>query len=236
MGAGEMLELLDLMQLGRAANPVFRRRALAWLGSGIEFDGWVWGSGRRLPDGSVVIDDARLEGRSPALLAEFGEVAALDPVSRRFALEPRRLQNVCVSRDYAAPRLRPVGDYLRRHRIGQLMLCGVTHPLQGRLSWLTLYRAAEDRPFDADEARFAEFALPFVLMAGEPCDASRERLSEQLTPREREVASAYAAGADYKRIARDMALAPATVRSHLLKIFRKLGVHSKIELRQRLVD
>ncbi len=236
MGAGDNQVLLELMQLGRAESPEYRRRAMNWLTGGIEFDGWVWGTGHRLQDGSVVIEEARLEGRSQALLAEFGEVAALDPVSRRFAAEPRRLQNVCVARDYAARRLRPVGDYLKRHRIGQLMLCGVVHPRRGRLSWLTLYREAADRPFDAREAAFAEFALPFVLMAGDACPDARERVADRLTPRELEVASAYASGGDYKRIAREMGLAPATVRSHLLKIFRKLGVHSKIELRQCLFN
>ena len=47
-------------------------------------------------------------------------------------------------------------------------------------------------------------------------------------------ARAYATGADYKSIARTLAVSPATVRSHLLNIFRKLEVHNKIELRRRL--
>ena len=74
---GDNRVLLELMQLGQAESPDYRQRALAWLNGGVEFDGWVWGSGRRMPDGSVLIDEARLEGRSQALLAEFDEVAAL---------------------------------------------------------------------------------------------------------------------------------------------------------------
>lgn len=236
MGGDDRTVLLELMSLGRADSPDYRDRALQWLSSGVEFDGWVWGAGRRLADGSVAIDTARLEGRANTLLAEFGEVAALDPVSRRFADEPRQLQNVCVERDYASGNLRPVGDYLRRHRIGQLMLCGVTHPRWGGLSWLTLYREDAARPFTPEEALFAEFALPFILLAEAARGPAPGRDIEGLTRRELQVASAYASGGDYKSVARSMGLAPATVRSHLQKVFHKLDVHSKIELRQRLFD
>lgn len=51
-----------------------------------------------------------------------------------------------------------------------------------------------------------------------------------LSPREREVAEAYAAGRSYKEIARDLTLSPATVRTHLRTVYRKLQVASKVEL------
>jgi DNA-binding CsgD family transcriptional regulator len=53
---------------------------------------------------------------------------------------------------------------------------------------------------------------------------------DDLSHREREVAEVYAAGNSYKEIARGLSLSPATVRTHLRTVYRKLGVTSKIEL------
>jgi len=233
--------LLALLQTAHAAPSDFRTEALSWLGREIGFDGAVWGSGYRLPDGAVRIDGAELHGRPAALLAEFGEVAALDPVSRGFACDPHRLWNVSVAPHYAARAVRPVGAYLRRHHVGQLLLCGVSRPDDASLAWLTLYREDRDRPFSPEAAEFAAFAVPFVLLAdrtgtrhaaAQPAPPAGS--AEALSRRETQIARAYATGADYKSIARTLAVSPATVRSHLLNIFRKLEVHNKIELRRRL--
>ena len=56
-----------------------------------------------------------------------------------------------------------------------------------------------------------------------------------LSTREEEVARMYAAGLTYKEIAAALHLAPATVRSHLESIYRKLEVSSKVDLAQ-LID
>ena len=53
---------------------------------------------------------------------------------------------------------------------------------------------------------------------------------EDLSPRERQIAEAYAAGRSYREIAELLFIAPATVRTHLSTIYRKLGVSTKIEL------
>lgn len=55
-----------------------------------------------------------------------------------------------------------------------------------------------------------------------------------LSRREREIAEAYAEGQSYKAIARTLGLSPATVRTHLSTVYRKLGVASKIELSRLL--
>ncbi|MEM7683762.1 MAG: GAF domain-containing protein [Pseudomonadota bacterium] len=60
--------------------------------------------------------------------------------------------------------------------------------------------------------------------------------TDLLSKRELEVATAYAAGASNKEIARDLGLSPTTVRSHLRTVYSKLGVTSKIELAQTLDD
>ncbi|WP_415919026.1 GAF domain-containing protein [Tateyamaria sp. SN6-1] len=59
---------------------------------------------------------------------------------------------------------------------------------------------------------------------------------EPLSKREAEVAAAYADGASYKVIARDLGISPTTVRSHLRTVYGKLNVTSKIALAQALAD
>ncbi len=235
--------LLDLLRAARGAPADFRREALAWLERGIGFDGAVWGRGRRLAGGQIAIEGAELFDRPRSLLADFGEVAGLDPVSRAFGNDPQGIWNIRVASRYDARPTRPVGAYLRRHHVGQFLLCGTRLPEDGALAWLTLYREDPARPFSPQAEEFAAFAVPFVLLAGasQPLPppaqlASDPTNAEALSRREAEVAAAYAAGRSYKAIARELELSPATVRSHLLSIFRKLGVHNKIELHRRLVE
>ena len=59
-------------------------------------------------------------------------------------------------------------------------------------------------------------------------------LDAGLTPREQEIARAYANGDNYHRIAERLRIAPSTVRTHLAAIYRKLGVSSKLELHKAL--
>lgn len=57
---------------------------------------------------------------------------------------------------------------------------------------------------------------------------------EQLSAREREIATRYARGDTYSAIAASLSLSPATVRNHIAHCFRKLAVSNKLELARRL--
>jgi DNA-binding CsgD family transcriptional regulator len=57
---------------------------------------------------------------------------------------------------------------------------------------------------------------------------------EVLSPREIEIANAYAHGDTYQGIAARLCIAPSTVRTHLATIYRKLEVSSKLDLHARL--
>lgn len=58
--------------------------------------------------------------------------------------------------------------------------------------------------------------------------------ASDLSNRERQIAEDYARGENYQQIADRLCLAPSTVRTHLATIYRKLGVSSKLELRDAL--
>jgi DNA-binding CsgD family transcriptional regulator len=65
----------------------------------------------------------------------------------------------------------------------------------------------------------------------------RSRPSDHcLTPRERAVASAYAAGQSHKEVARQLGLSPVTVRGYLRLAYQKLGVNDKAQLAQCLAQ
>lgn len=53
---------------------------------------------------------------------------------------------------------------------------------------------------------------------------------DQLSPRELEVARRFGRGMDYRKIADELNIAPATVRNHLRAIYGKLGIDNKIEM------
>jgi DNA-binding CsgD family transcriptional regulator len=55
-------------------------------------------------------------------------------------------------------------------------------------------------------------------------------LSERLTHREREVAEVIAYGASYREAADGLFITVKTVEAHLTRVYRKLGVHSKVQL------
>ena len=61
-----------------------------------------------------------------------------------------------------------------------------------------------------------------------------ERASDNLTRREREIADLIAEGLTHKEIARNLGLAPATVRNQTARIYAKVGVRSRAALTKAL--
>jgi DNA-binding CsgD family transcriptional regulator len=53
---------------------------------------------------------------------------------------------------------------------------------------------------------------------------------DQLSRRELEVARCYGQGLDYREIAKELHIAPVTVRNHLQAIYATLGVSNKVEM------
>ncbi len=87
---------------------------------------------------------------------------------------------------------------------------------------------SQDQNFEGLRTRAALSSLgAFVLIELSP----RSRLDD-LTPRERDVAAAFATGESYKEISRSLGMAPATVRHHLRSIYAKLNVSNKAQIVQ----
>ena len=87
------------------------------------------------------------------------------------------------------------------------------------------------------EARALLDALRRLPLVDEPeaagNDARLPPATEDLSDREQEIAEAVANGARVATIARSLHISERTVRNHLQSIFRKLGVHSQLELAAR---
>ena len=107
----------------------------------------------------------------------------------------------------------------------------------------SLAKAVDDRGAHesetASDPRNETHSYPRVLLGPSAATANRPAnearidvpgLTDQLSPREREILDAVATGQRVSTIARAFSISPYTVRNHLKAIFRKLGVHSQVEL------
>ncbi|SFB01336.1 AAA ATPase domain-containing protein [Amycolatopsis marina] len=71
------------------------------------------------------------------------------------------------------------------------------------------------------------------LGAWTPSHRGRRGYGDELSPREREVASMLAAGRTNREIADGLFLSPRTVEQHVTRVLRKLGVRSRTEVAER---
>ncbi|CAG9204445.1 GAF modulated transcriptional regulator, LuxR family [Paraburkholderia sabiae] len=131
--------------------------------------------------------------------------------------------------------------FLRPHRVIDVM--EVLLRDDGRIAGaFSLMRFAPDAPFSQQEIESANALAPLLEIAltaslrREPALSLRERAANapgraaRLTHREEQIARLVRNGLSNKAIARDLALAQPTVKTHLLRMFRKLGVSSRTEL------
>src|SRR6266852_2289715 len=65
--------------------------------------------------------------------------------------------------------------------------------------------------------------------AGDRSAQSSSRVTEALTPRERDVLTMISQGFSNKRIARALEISPETVKTHVKRIFLKLAVNTRTE-------
>ncbi|NBF03085.1 helix-turn-helix transcriptional regulator [Pseudomonas sp. Fl5BN2] len=119
--------------------------------------------------------------------------------------------------------------FLERHGIldvVEILACDQQRPIAG----LSLLRDSRLGHFSVEELGTLH-ALQGLLEIAALAPYSRvdERLAG-LTPREREIAWLLRDGADNKTIARHLDLGLPTVKTHLINLFRKVGVGNRTEL------
>ena len=78
-------------------------------------------------------------------------------------------------------------------------------------------------------SRPSEFTLLQILTLHRAASATASEFARELSNREREVLDLLFAGADTEQIAGSLSIAPATARTHIQNLLRRLHVHSRAE-------
>jgi DNA-binding CsgD family transcriptional regulator len=147
--------------------------------------------------------------RSRALLSEG------DAAERLYRDAIDRLTPTVLRLDLARTRL-VYGEWLRRAR--------------RHLDAREQLRLAHEMFSDFGMAAFAERARVELRATGENARRRSVETSNQLTPQEAQISQLVAEGATNVEIAAQLFISPSTVEYHLHKVFRKLGVKSRIQL------
>jgi DNA-binding CsgD family transcriptional regulator len=156
-----------------------------------------------------------IEARSRALLTE-GEAA--EPLYRQ-AIEA--LARTRVGVELARAHL-IYGEWLRRER--------------RRLQAREQLRAAHNLFAQFGMGAFAERARIELKATGEHARKRTVETRDDLTPQEAQISHLAADGATNQEIAAQLFISPSTVDYHLRKAFRKLGVKSRHQLKQHLLQ
>jgi len=212
LGFGDTeLATVDLVE--RASDPDGVRKLLALIRDG-QLKAWRFRAWLRTPDG----------GRS----WDFGTGHAIDVGGRRLGLvsydppttpvsnpgwdallDPEPLHDSNDSRSRAAPRPPvPAGDDRLRDRVLELEDVLLRIGREVRAAGITTVSAGGISP-----------EVPGL---------------DRLSPREREIVRRLLVGERVPTIARQLGLSASTVRNHLSRIYRKIGVHSQVQLIEAL--
>ena len=180
----------------------------------------------REPDFSVVAQAGSL-AEARALLPQDVDVAVVD-----LSLPDGEGRTVITALHRASPRTRvlvPTAslDPVQRAQAVEAGAAGVLHKAAALDEIVSAVRR-----LGAGEWLFAPHELVEMLrFVSRHRDQQREAtlLLQQLTPREREVLQALAAGLDSKQIAERLYITVETERTHMVNILSKLGVHSRLQ-------
>ena len=156
-----------------------------------------------------------IEARSRALLADDGDA---EPLYREaIACLTRTRMAVHLARAHLV-----YGEWLRRQN--------------RRVDARTHLRSAHERFGRMGAGAFAERARRELLATGETVRQRGVEARDQLTAQESQIARMAAAGNTNPEIGAQLFISPRTVEYHLRKVFTKLGIGSRRELRASMPD
>jgi DNA-binding CsgD family transcriptional regulator len=232
------LEVFEAAMFGD--DDAFFAAALAWLRRDIAFDGLLW----RAHVAGCAEAALRVHGRPAAMARDHDRIAALDPVTQRAVAAPDEVHALATGVVCAADA--QALAFWHGYDTRQLMILAKRDHADDPVGMIGVLRAS-DEPFPAEQRRAMRHAAQAILLAQQlraakavrataPSTPRPPQPAEALTEREMAVAQAYADGRAVKEVARLMGLSVSTVQCHLARVYRKLGVHSKIALRKVLRD
>jgi DNA-binding CsgD family transcriptional regulator len=196
---------------------------------------------RSEPSDAVVLTRPQEErGGANSYTQYLREIEPIDP------LAPRHIADTTVS--VLTTRNVDAGDvasseYARRlHQHGIRSMAILYLRDGGRIvSGLYLARRPDEPDFSASELVLLRRAQPVLEQAYIGTYRQSERqapvdrlAASKLTPRQIAVAELVASGATNAEIARALYISPATVKTHLTRVYAKLGVRSRMQLAARL--
>lgn len=125
--------------------------------------------------------------------------------------------------------------FLVRHGIRDVVEV-IAHVRQRPVAGVSLLRLGTQPPFDADELQRLNGLrglLDLAVRQLPDAPAENDGLTA-LTPREQEIALLLREGLSNKDLARQLDMGLATVKTHLIHLFRKTGARSRTELVRKL--
>jgi DNA-binding CsgD family transcriptional regulator len=156
-----------------------------------------------------------IESRARALMADG------DAAEKLYRQSIAALERTRVRAELARSRLL-YGEWLRRER--------------RRLDAREQLRSAHELFNEFGMEAFAERARIELQATGEHARKRRPETRDDLTPQEAQISRLAAEGATNPEIAAQLFISPRTVNYHLRKVFRKLGVKSRHQLEQYLLQ
>ncbi|WP_017905225.1 helix-turn-helix transcriptional regulator [Pseudomonas asplenii] len=119
-------------------------------------------------------------------------------------------------------------DFLQRHGIVDVVEI-LAHRAGQPQAAISLLRTVEQGAFNSEQLARLEALQSLLQMAVANLQPCEDPLLD-LTPKERQIAHLLRQGASNKQLAQELDVSLATVKTHLINLFRKTGVSSRTEL------
>jgi DNA-binding CsgD family transcriptional regulator len=196
-------------------------------------------------DESLEMQSAQVSGVCTTSFHRYEDgMKSLDPLNvRRLVGSGKRVATLKADHELApADEFAQYSRYLHDSRITDV-LDFVFWQGDFAFAGLGIIKTPEDPPFDADSLGFARSMQPYIEFNLDSHPRPRhQRLTRRLaaayglTPREIEVTKLVRQGCTNHDVAEELGIALATVKTHLMRLFDKLGVENRTSLVSRITQ